>query len=653
MHIFPPATLPLIMHTPVHPLYCSSSTIIAQHTHTHTHTTLFSCLFIMATLLEMDAYVMGGGVVGEEQLDIWITTSDIAHATTFFAGDAAAVRAAVGRLSKLFVENYLNNPHLNEVPLRRKTKFCLVLNNFALYSPVRDVVFASLDNLTSIFEAAIKQEGTMPFDSELGRMSEHVLVLLMRVTNYTLSASAVHEFAEHNTQFAIQLLLAIVLKEPPYEFELRCNCINGLLGFTQPQAFFGAGDKIEEHSCSVFTQKIDFTLNLMLRLHAIQVVSDVLSESIFGVDTVPPHVRRAMNSVMKTIMNIFKFSSENSTQWRQHILLSTTFLDGTVMFYIQTLVSELQAALEQPHVRISGELLQSLSLAFKFASFASYRLGEAASELRLYCSFFHDLTHQSIRPIVSDAKLSGQFMVMYINMFHLMANVDALGDESVLPPDELLDELRSDALRQSLETFLRAEVAGCGLPFTQAWQQQFKRIGTMDAVETPTYAAIEGIFATLVQELSTQQQPAPAVAVTKATSAAAGGARLLGDMPSLKKPSAAAKMSVERAAAPVKTRFAGTRKDNVEGVDKDLLCALTGNVMKNPVSSPYGHTFEQEAILGWLEQNGSVCPITGKPLSASQLVPNEAVRRKVMQQMVQMTMAAQPQGPTDDDLYDF
>ena len=67
----------------------------------------------------------------------------------------------------------------------------------------------------------MKVEGTMPFDAELGRMSEHMLVLLCRVQHYKVRAPDVLDFADGNVQFAVQLLLAILLKEPPYEFELR------------------------------------------------------------------------------------------------------------------------------------------------------------------------------------------------------------------------------------------------------------------------------------------------------------------------------------------------------------------------------------------------------------------------------------------------
>ncbi|GET90340.1 U-box domain protein, putative [Leishmania tarentolae] len=600
----------------------------------------------MANIGELDAYFQSGAAIDDAKLDQWIGMSDISYADGFYIGDAAAVRGAVHRISRIVVEQYLNNADVNAVPLRRKTKFCLLLNNFSLYKPVRSVVFECLGDMTSIFEKSIKDEGTMPFDSELGRMSEHVLVLLMRVMDYKLKAAAVHEFAEHNTQFAIQLLLAILLKEPPYEFELRCNCISGLLGFTQPQAFFGAGEKIEEHSCIKFTEKVDFMLKLMLSLQAIQVVSDVLGDAIACSDTVPPLTQNAVNNTMQTIMNIFKFSSEG-TQWRQHILLSTTFLDGTVMMYVQSLASNLHETMSAPAPRVAGELLHSLNLCFVFGAFATYHMEEASHELRIFCNFFHDLFQLSIRPIVTDARVSGQMMVMYISLLHFMCSVDAMGDESSYHTEGLLPELSSAALRSTVEAFLKKEVGGCGLPFTEAWYRQFRRVTTDTFItqDSNTFQWIDSCFLSMISHLTEQQVPVVAPA------APAGGVRLLREMP-VRKPEKKNKISIDKAAAPIRHKVnPSVKKDSVEGVDADLLCALTGAVMKNPVSSPYGQTYEKEAIMNWLEQNGSVCPISGRPLTAAQLTPNTAVATKIMQQMVRQTMETQV--VAEDDMYKF
>lgn len=86
-------------------------------------------------------------------------------------------------------------------------------------------------------------------------------------------------------------------------------------------------------------------LTTMLRLNAIQVVSDVLTEALSNDKIDMSIVITAFTDTMQTIMNIYKFASSDSTQWRQHILLSTTFLDGAVTAFIQTLLNALQCAM--------------------------------------------------------------------------------------------------------------------------------------------------------------------------------------------------------------------------------------------------------------------------------------------------------------------
>ena len=50
--------------------------------------------------------------------------------------------------------------------------------------------------------------------------------------------------------------------------------------------------------------------------------------------------------------------------------------------------------------------------------------------------------------------------------------------------------------------------------------------------------------------------------------------------------------------------------------------------MTDPVSTPYGHTFQRSAILDWLKKN-QTCPITKYPLTEKDLVINYALRDAV------------------------
>ena len=40
-------------------------------------------------------------------------------------------------------------------------------------------------------------------------------------------------------------------------------------------------------------------------------------------------------------------------------------------------------------------------------------------------------------------------------------------------------------------------------------------------------------------------------------------------------------------------------------VPEDFYCPITGDLMKDPVSEPEGHTYERDAIMKWLSKNNT------------------------------------------------
>ena len=59
-----------------------------------------------------------------------------------------------------------------------------------------------------------------------------------------------------------------------------------------------------------------------------------------------------------------------------------------------------------------------------------------------------------------------------------------------------------------------------------------------------------------------------------------------------------------------------------------FVCPLTLELMKQPLYSKYGHSFERKAILQWLSTNDT-CPVTRKPLSPSLLIPNNQLKSQI------------------------
>eukprot|EP00758_Cryptobia_borreli_P016006 Tbor_TRINITY_DN6071_c1_g2::TRINITY_DN6071_c1_g2_i1::g.11485::m.11485 len=627
----------------------------------------------MTTVHDIAASIRANPAVQESQLDQWVLDSDIKLAKSFYGSNKDTASDAVKEITVLFVHKFLNNSNTDEVPIRRKTKFLLVLNNFALYKHVRHTVFDAIKDLSSIFEDSMKAEGKLPFDSELGRMSEHVLVLMMRVLEYKFKAVDVHEFAEHNTQFAVQLLLAVLLKEPPYEFEMRCNCISALLGFTQPQAFFSAAEDpkdIKFHECTGFTDKVDFTLDLMLRLSALQVLNDVIVAQMYQHTTIQELEHNAVINSMRCVMNIFQYSSKGSIQWRQHVLLSTSFIDGATILYIQGQTKALETILSvsAANPKIPVDVLRGLSIALKFFAFATFQMGRDGFSIRPLCAFCYNLLKLPIRLCVIDETLMSPIMATYINFFHFLCNIDALaGDEGLLDDfDDLIPELTSEALRASIHSILQDHVAVAGNTMLEKWHRKFTSVdaGALVSRDSQTFIDINSIFSALITA-PPLRQVSPSIAPSNVSEAPS--ATILGDMPTLAKKSQARsqkkkKKSNAEAAKPIEQIYVSksTLSSNTPLVSSEAFgrfaCALNGHTMKNPVQSPYGHNFERNTIEQWIKRQGSVCPITGKSLTIEQLTPNKALQSEIMQEVIRESMKTAAKRGTDDggdDLYDF
>ena len=80
-------------------------------------------------------------------------------------------------------------------------------------------------------------------------------------------------------------------------------------------------------------------------------------------------------------------------------------------------------------------------------------------------------------------------------------------------------------------------------------------------------------------------------------------------------------------------------QENIENLNKksiydyeSLLCPISQELLTDPVSSPYGHCYQREAIEAWLDKHNT-CPFTGKPLEKSQLVPCYTIKNIVQESL--------------------
>ena len=66
-----------------------------------------------------------------------------------------------------------------------------------------------------------------------------------------------------------------------------------------------------------------------------------------------------------------------------------------------------------------------------------------------------------------------------------------------------------------------------------------------------------------------------------------------------------------------------------EEIPREYLCPITQEIMTDPLMSRWGVNFERRAILTWIEQGRTTCPLTRKPLLKSGLIPNAALRQRI------------------------
>ena len=63
-------------------------------------------------------------------------------------------------------------------------------------------------------------------------------------------------------------------------------------------------------------------------------------------------------------------------------------------------------------------------------------------------------------------------------------------------------------------------------------------------------------------------------------------------------------------------------------IPSDFYCPITHELMRNPYSSKYGHSYEYDAIVKWIESNNT-CPKTRKTLTKNDLVVNISLKNSI------------------------
>lgn len=61
-----------------------------------------------------------------------------------------------------------------------------------------------------------------------------------------------------------------------------------------------------------------------------------------------------------------------------------------------------------------------------------------------------------------------------------------------------------------------------------------------------------------------------------------------------------------------------------------FICPITHELMREPVISRYGQSYERSAIIEWLKSGHHSCPLTRQPLTLQGLVTNHQLRHAIL-----------------------
>jgi hypothetical protein len=64
-------------------------------------------------------------------------------------------------------------------------------------------------------------------------------------------------------------------------------------------------------------------------------------------------------------------------------------------------------------------------------------------------------------------------------------------------------------------------------------------------------------------------------------------------------------------------------------IPSEFVCPITLAIMKYPMMSRIGHSFERQAILEWIANGNGCCPVTRTPLSYADIIPNRSLQAKI------------------------
>ena len=82
----------------------------------------------------------------------------------------------------------------------------------------------------------------------------------------------------------------------------------------------------------------------------------------------------------------------------------------------------------------------------------------------------------------------------------------------------------------------------------------------------------------------------------------------------------------------------------------NFLCPITQQLMKDPVVTSDGYTFERNEIQTWLDKGNDTNPVTGQKLENKNLIPNRALKDVIDEYRATLTQEVTAAPSTNEEI---
>ena len=585
-----------------------------------------------------------------------------------------------------------------------------ILSNLAATSEGkrRDDIREALDNVNDFMEKYLEKESSGS-EPELHKL---MLLLLARCFEYSIKTEDLLELCRGDRALGLETVVGLLEDGETYTTELRrkqapamgrmgqwehrlvchrhetplvlqlCRLVRG---FTLPQSYFAAGEKLLEKDIASFSDEMNLLLEITLKSRLVEKLSLACYEGLFAVsdDDLKEDEHRSIACVHSFLQNMYFYATSKTEVYRRHLLCDTPLIQRLVLPYLER--GAAQAASLQCHADSYGRgdfkkrqsvkpLAAGVSASLRTLVVASFRAPPTRTVVALL---------KRLNPTAALLE-APSFVAAHDRIFALLlllnANMGALelGREAESKdenPHELLHGLAR--VYQMIDGDARERV-----------RRIVKESGALPvARDTPSFAAVlqmlnDGASAAQLEYVrgspgarspisplapSDSDDGADTPEYTSRAEAKADSLRrqrdakeakprsLLGDLPSLERRRPEVEDDDDDYVEPALEVYRARQSDDVP---PEFRCAINGHLLKEPARTPQGLVFERATIKLWLETRGSVCPLTGEALTLDDLIDDRDLRARIVSWQLaktQKTLATSVSAAhgDEDDLYDF